>query len=385
MSALASTICAASGQPADPAFARLSATAGEGGADRLDLRAPVVDAADDEDMDGEEAGSALFAVTIPDTAARDRLDKALAQLVPEAAGLTRSRLQALIGEGRVALGQPGGQTIDDTSYRVKPGQVFQISVPAPEPAVPVAQDIPLTIVYEDDDLLVIDKAAGMVVHPAAGNPDGTLVNALLHHCGDRLSGIGGVRRPGIVHRLDKDTSGLMVVAKSDRAHSGLSAQFADRTLSRTYQAVVWGSPAVGQGEVEGNVGRHPTDRKRMAVVGKGGKPALTRWRVLSRYGLLAAHVECKLATGRTHQIRVHMAEIGHPLVGDPLYGKARPTGALGARLKEATPAAQAGLLGFRRQALHAKDIAFRHPVSGEMLGFSSALPADLAGLIFSLE
>ncbi|WP_244909603.1 RluA family pseudouridine synthase [Nitrospirillum viridazoti] len=385
MSALASTICAASGQPADPAVARFSAMAGEGGADRLDLGAPVVDGAEDEELEGEEAGCALIAVTIPDTAARDRLDKALAQLVPEAAGLTRSRLQALIGEGRVALGQPGGQTIDDASYRVKPGQVFQIAVPAPEPAVPVAQDIPLTIVFEDDDLLVIDKPAGMVVHPAAGNPDGTLVNALLFHCGERLSGIGGVRRPGIVHRLDKDTSGLMVVAKTDRAHAGLSAQFADRTLSRTYHAVVWGSPATGEGEIEGNIGRHPTDRKRMAVVSKGGKPALTRWRTLARYGLLAAHVECKLATGRTHQIRVHMAQIGHPLVGDPLYGKARPTGALGARLKEATPDAQAQLLGFRRQALHAKDIAFRHPVSGDMVAFTSDLPADLAGLIFSLE
>ncbi|WP_442943612.1 RluA family pseudouridine synthase [Nitrospirillum sp. BR 11752] len=385
MSALASTICAAPGQPADTAFARPGAAAGEGGADRLDLGAPVVDGAEDEDLEGEETGCTLLAVTIPDTAARDRLDKALAQLAPETASLTRSRLQALIGEGRVTLDQPGGQTIDDASYRVKPGQVFHISVPAPEAAVPMAQDIPLTIVFEDDDLLVIDKPAGMVVHPAAGNPDGTLVNALLFRCGERLSGIGGVRRPGIVHRLDKDTSGLMVVAKTDRAHTGLSAQFADRTLSRTYHAVVWGAPAEAQGEIEGNIGRHPTDRKRMAVVSKGGKPALTRWRVLARHGLLSTHVECKLATGRTHQIRVHMAQIGHPLVGDPLYGKARPTGALGARLKEASAAAQAGLLGFRRQALHAKDIAFRHPVSGGMLAFTSDLPADLAGLISSLE
>lgn len=350
---------------------------------------------DEDDGELEAAIALVLPVTVPEAAARDRLDRVLALTVPPladaltdpalkaaAAGLSRSRLKALIDEGRVSL---GGQTINDPSYRVKGGQVFLLSVPAPEPAVPQAQNLPLSVIYEDDHLLVIDKAAGMVVHPAAGNPDGTLVNALLGYCGDRLSGIGGVRRPGIVHRLDKDTSGLMVVAKTDQAHAGLSAQFADRTLSRTYRAVVRGAPTLAAGSIEGNIGRHPSDRKRMAVVTHGGKPALTHWRVLARYGEagqppVAAQVECKLATGRTHQIRVHMAQIGLPLIGDPLYGRTTPV-----RQKDAPEAVRVAIAGFPRQALHAKDIAFRHPATGEMMHFSTELPADLVQLTATLE
>jgi len=324
---------------------------------------------------GEATGGGCHRVEIG--SAGDRLDKALADGLAQVGGLSRSRLKALIEQGRVAT---GGQTIVDASYRVKHGQVFTVDVPAAEPAVPIPQDIPLTILFEDEDLLVVDKPAGLVVHPAAGNADGTLVNALLHHCGDRLSGIGGVRRPGIVHRLDKDTSGLMVVAKTDRAHQGLSAQFGDRTLSRTYQAVVWGMPEPREGEVEGNIGRHPTDRKRMAVVTHGGKPALTLYRVLRPLGIQAALVECRLMTGRTHQIRVHMAQVGHPLLGDALYGKVR-----NARVARLSAAAQGALTDLGRQALHAMRIEFVHPVTSRRLSFVSPLPDDILHLIHRLE
>ncbi|MFC7333226.1 RluA family pseudouridine synthase [Rhodocista pekingensis] len=308
--------------------------------------------------------------------AGDRLDKVLSDALA-GAGLSRSRLRSLIDQGCVSS---GGETIDDASRRVKPGQIVEVLVPAAEPAVPLPQAIPLAIVHEDDELLVIDKAAEMVVHPAAGNPDGTLVNALLAHCGDRLSGIGGVRRPGIVHRLDKGTSGLLVAAKTDRAHQGLTAQFADRSLSRTYLAVVWGVPAAREGVIEGNIGRHPADRKRMAVLSRGGKPAVTRYRVVRSFGLLASLVECKLLTGRTHQIRVHMAHLGHPLVGDPLYGRLRPP-----RKGTAPEPVLRALAGFPRQALHAAALEFRHPASDLKQGFTAALPEDLAGLIQGLE
>src|SRR3954451_13636951 len=233
------------------------------------------------DFDGEPLG-----FTVAEADQGERLDKLLAGGLD---GLSRSRIRSLIDQGRVSS---LGRTITDASMRVKPGQTFEVVVPEPEPAEPEPQDIPLTITYEDDDLLVIDKTAGMVVHPAAGNADGTLVNALLHYCGDRLSGIGGVRRPGIVHRLDKDTSGLMVVAKTDRAHAALAAQFEHRTLSRTYLAVVHGVPHPAEGEIAGAIGRCPTDRQRMAVVTGGGKPALTRYRVVRRFGAAAALVQC---------------------------------------------------------------------------------------------
>ncbi|HYD31226.1 MAG TPA: RluA family pseudouridine synthase [Azospirillaceae bacterium] len=333
---------------------------------------------DDELLDEEEkavAASGLLTVTMAPEAARERLDKALAAALPS---LSRSRLKALLDEGRV---RADGRTITDASSRVKPGQIVTVDVPEPEPALPEPEDLPLTIVHEDEDVLVIDKAAGMVVHPAAGNWCGTLVNALLFHCAARLSGIGGVRRPGIVHRLDKDTSGLMVVAKNDRAHRDLTSQFADRTCSRTYLAVVWGMPPA-QGEIAGNIGRSPTNRKRMAVLPRGGKPAITRYRVVRRFGAAAALVECKLLTGRTHQIRVHMTHIGHPLVGDPLYGRGTRRSTRGQAIPE--PATQA-LVGFPRQALHAAAIEFRHPGTGSLIGFSSNLPNDVQELVTTLE
>jgi len=249
------------------------------------------------DLEGEP-----LSLAVADHDRGERLDKLLAGGLD---GLSRSRIRALIDQGRVLL---DGRTITDASLRVKPGQTFDVFVPEPEPALPQPQDIPLNVEFEDDDLLVIDKPAGLVVHPAAGNADGTLVNALLWYCGERLSGIGGVRRPGIVHRLDKETSGLMVVAKNDLAHGGLAAQFADRTLSRTYQAVVAGTPCPAKGEITGNIGRSSADRKKMAIV-SGGKPALTRYRTLRTFGTAAALVECTLATGRTHQIRVHMTHV----------------------------------------------------------------------------
>jgi len=331
---------------------------------------------DDDDLPVEDGAGSSDSVTcgrhhvrIPAEGAGDRLDKALADALG-GAGLSRSRLKSLIDQGLVAT---GGQTINDASHRVKPGQDYVVTVPESVPALPVPQPIPLDILYEDAELLVIDKPAGMVVHPAAGNADGTLVNALLAHCGARLSGIGGVRRPGIVHRLDKDTSGLMVVAKTDKAH---------RSLSRTYQALVWGGPAAREGTVETWIGRHPTDRKRMAVLPQGGKPAITDYRVRRAYGQGPALsvVECRLRTGRTHQIRVHMAHIGCPLVGDPLYGRVRSP-----KTKAVPEPARGALVGFARQALHAEALEFTHPATGERMRFTSPLPNDIRQLADILE
>ena len=247
--------------------------------------------------------------TVPRAEDRARLDRLLADHVP---ALSRSRLKNLIETGRVSI---AGETITEPGYRVKPGQAVTLVIPPPTDETPRAQAIPLQIAYEDDDLIVVDKPAGLVVHPAPGNPDRTLVNALLAHCGASLSGIGGVRRPGIVHRLDKDTSGLMVAAKHDAAHQGLSAQFATRRLSRTYNAVVWGVPRPGEGRIEGAIGRDTRNRKRMAVRQSGGKPAVTRYRVLQSSAALWSLVECRLETGRTHQIRVHMAHTRPPARG----------------------------------------------------------------------
>ncbi len=299
--------------------------------------------------------------------AGQRLDKAIA----EASGLSRQRVQALMAEGRVVL---DGVPAKHASLKLSGGETYVISVPEAAPAAALAQDIPLNVVFEDEHLIVVDKPAGLVVHPAAGNPDGTLVNALLHHCKGQLSGIGGVARPGIVHRIDKDTSGLLVVAKTDKAHEGLAAQFADHSIVRAYLAVVAGHPAPPAGTVTGAIGRSSRDRKKMAMVDEGrGKHAVTHYRTLKLLGE-AASVECRLETGRTHQARVHMSSIGHPLLGDPVYGRSS------ARLRPALAAAN-----FARQALHAAELGFIHPVTQEKIRFVSELPADMRKLIDALD
>ncbi|MFQ5776121.1 MAG: RluA family pseudouridine synthase [Kiloniellaceae bacterium] len=321
------------------------------------------------------AGARTYEITAGEAEAGQRLDRLLAARLP---AISRTRLKALIEGGRVTS---GGETIVEPAYRVKPGQTFAIFVPEPAPAAPEAQAIALDIVYEDAHLIVLDKPAGMVVHPAPGNPDRTLVNALLAHCGAGLAGIGGVRRPGIVHRLDKDTSGLMVVAKTEEAYRGLAKMFAAREVERAYRAVVWGVPEPRAGEIAGNIGRSPRNRKKMAVLRRGGKPARTRYRVLKDLaGGLASLVECRLLSGRTHQIRVHMAAKGHPVLGDPLYGRA------GQGRRDRLPqAARAALEALDRQALHAKSLAFPHPATGAALRFESELPQDVKNLITFLE
>lgn len=306
-------------------------------------------------------------LTLDDALSGLRLDRALATAVPD---LSRVRIQGLIAEGHVLR---DGVAVTDAAAKARPGQMIVITLPPAVAAEPEPQDIPLDIVFEDSEMLVIDKPAGLVVHPGAGNPDRTLVNALLAHCGDQLSGIGGVRRPGIVHRLDKDTSGLMVVAKTDRAHAALAAQLQARTLKRVYNAVVWGRPTPSAGRIEGNIGRDPRDRQRMAMLAGGGRPAVTHYRVLQPLKD-ATLVECRLETGRTHQIRVHMAHLGHPLVGDPLYGARR--------LPKTAPAEARQ---FPRQALHAAQISFVHPLTGGTMSFASHLPDDLTALIDALR
>jgi len=307
-----------------------------------------------------------------------RLDRYLAARL---AGLSRARLKVLIENGHVRV---DGATISEADYRVKQGQHLAVFVPQPVSAVPLGQAIALDVVYEDADLIVIDKPAGLVVHPAPGNPDRTLVNALIAHCGDQLSGIGGVRRPGIVHRLDKDTSGLLVAAKNDNAHQALAAQFADHSIERSYVAVVWGVPRQTKGRIEGNIGRDKHNRKKMAVVERGGKAAVTHYRVLRRLGDRAAIVACRLETGRTHQIRVHLATLGHSVIGDPVYGgRARRRHDPGRR-GLAEPA-QDFLAAFGRQALHAKTLGFRHPRHPEDIRFESEIPPDINALIGFLE
>jgi 23S rRNA pseudouridine1911/1915/1917 synthase len=303
-----------------------------------------------------------------------RLDRVLARRLPS---LSRTRLKRLIIEGRV---EAAGAALRDPSFKVRPGQDFVVLLPEAETAIPPAQEIPLAIRFEDAHLIVIDKPAGMVVHPAPGNPDRTLVNALLAHCGDTLLGIGGVRRPGIVHRLDKDTSGLIVVAKTESAHQALSRDFARRRIDRAYAAFVWGVPTPPVGEIAGNIGRSPKNRKKMAVLGEGrGKPAITRYRVVRAYKQAAALLECRLATGRTHQIRVHLAHSGHPLIGDPVYGTRA------GRIVARSGPLSARIAAFPRQALHARLLGFDHPAGRGRLVFESALPSDLRELQNFLE
>ena len=309
-----------------------------------------------------------------------RLDRVLAGTLGD---LSRARIQQLLSEGRVTR---DGATIKDANHRVKGGDIFQIFVPPAAEARPRGQDIPLDVVYEDKDLIVIEKPAGLVVHPAAGNPDSTLVNALIAHCGDSLMGIGGEARPGIVHRLDKDTSGLLVAAKTERAMTSLAKQFANHTIERAYNAVVWGVPRAPDGVIEGQIGRSPFDRKRMAVLRGGGKLARTRYRVLEIFGAdarpLASLIECRLETGRTHQIRVHLTHLGHPLIGDPTYGRARQAPRPKTTEEEVAFATAAG---FPRQALHAFVLGFQHPSLHKTMRFESPWPSDFAGLVEALR
>jgi 23S rRNA pseudouridine1911/1915/1917 synthase len=310
---------------------------------------------------GDSAGETLTGTL----ASAGRLDKALA----EASGLSRERIKALIAEGMVTL---AGASIPSPSAKAQGGEAFSIHLPPPADAQASPQDIPVTIAYEDEHLIVVDKPAGLVVHPAAGNPDGTLVNALLHHCRGQLSGIGGVARPGIVHRIDKDTSGLLVVAKSDAAHEGLARQFADHSIERLYQAIVNGHPQPASGTIDARIGRSDANRKKMAVLAKDssrGKHAVTHYEVTRKLAGCAL-VACRLQTGRTHQVRVHLASIGHALLGDPLYGRSNA---------QVRPVLQE--LRFHRQALHAALLGFIHPVSGEHLSFSSVVPSDMRELI----
>jgi 23S rRNA pseudouridine1911/1915/1917 synthase len=325
--------------------------------------------------------------TVQDQDQGTRLDRFL---VAQADDLSRARIQALIKDGQVSV---NGAAVISPKHRVQPGDDIGLDLPAPEPAEPEPENIPLDIVYEDDDIIVIDKPAGMVVHPAAGNWTGTLVNALLAHCGNTLSGIGGVRRPGIVHRLDKDTSGLIVVAKNDRAHRGLKAQFSDhgRTgpLLREYEVLVWGAPLPPLGSINAPIARHPTNRLKYTVAPARGREAVTHYRTLAKYSLpdaaskdktVAARLACRLETGRTHQIRVHMAHIGHPVIGDPLYA----TG-FSNRVAALPEKARSAILSLDGQALHAAKLGFEHPVTGAYLSFTSGSPRDMRDVIAALS
>jgi 23S rRNA pseudouridine1911/1915/1917 synthase len=319
------------------------------------------DDAGDDDFD-------ILTVTLDAAAAGVRLDKALAEVAPN---LSRGRIQALIAQGLVSR---EGAVLRDASAKAAAGD-YALMIPPLEPAEPVAQAIPLVVLYEDADLIVIDKPAGMAVHPGPGTPDATLVNALLHHCGASLSGIGGVARPGIVHRLDKDTSGVLVAAKSDAAHRGLAALFARHDIDREYVALTRGAPSPARGTIEGRIARSAHDRKKMALVRTGGREAVTHYRTVRAFGPadrpLAARLACRLETGRTHQIRVHLASRGTPVLGDAVYGSGPPAQAVRAAMAEA---------GLRRQALHAAMLGFVHPVSGTAMRFESPLPADMAAL-----
>lgn len=325
----------------------------------------------DDDLPLASAGE-THALVLTEEMAGDRLDRALLPLLPD---LSRARLQALINDGHLSH---DGQTLSDGKHKARAG-LYRLFVPAPVSAIPEAQKLPLEVLYEDAHLIVVNKPAGMAAHPAPGTADGTLVNALLFHCGESLSGIGGVLRPGIVHRLDKDTSGVMVAAKSDAAHRGLSELFSRHDIDRAYEALVRGAPKTSSGTVTTRIGRSPHDRKKMAVLKSGGREAITHYRTLDSFGgdkPAAARVRCTLETGRTHQIRVHMAYLGCPCLGDPVYGSGAPHKAVAEALKTRS---------FARQALHAAHLGFVHPVTGERLAFEAPLPADMADLLSALK
>ena len=325
-------------------------------------------ASEEEDEVVEGEGASLLVIDLPPEAAVGRLDKALAARLPD---LSRARLQALIAERRLSR---DGRIVIDASSRAVAGE-YALEVPAPVAAEPQPEPIPLKVLFEDAHLIVVDKPAGMAMHPAPGSETGTLVNALLAHCGASLSGIGGVARPGIVHRIDKETSGVVVAAKTDAAHQGLSALFASHDIDRVYVALTRGAPQPRKGTIEGAIARSPSDRKKMALARTGGRHAITHYAVERAFGPaekpLAARVACRLETGRTHQIRVHLASKGAPCLGDPVYGSGQPAAPVRAAIAEA---------GLTRQALHAAVLGFRHPVTGETLRFESPLPPDMARL-----
>jgi 23S rRNA pseudouridine1911/1915/1917 synthase len=344
---------------------------------------------EDDAVDDIRDGGHRLQFTLDETDAGQRLDRVLAV---RHADFSRSRWQALIKEGAVLDSTPGrpGKVLEDAGHRVKHGDALTITLPAAAPPEPLGEDIPLTVVFEDAHLIVIDKPAGLVVHPGAGHHTGTLVNALIHHCGASLSGIGGVKRPGIVHRLDMDTSGLLVVAKTDAAHQGLSAQFqshgADGRLVRSYSAICWGIPTLAKGVIEAALARSHINRTKIAVVRPAaGRHAVTHYVVTEAFAdsgnrPIASLLDLQLETGRTHQIRVHMAHINHPLLGDATYGAGFNT-----RATRLGPAGQAALTALDRQALHARVLGFEHPVTGKALRFESALPADMAALLAALQ
>ena len=337
----------------------------------------------DNSLDDPLEFEADFSLTIDAADAGKRLDATLAAHLDT---LSRNRVQVLIRAGEVTV---GGAKIVELKFKVNEGDVVMLTMPEPDDPEPQGEDIPLSVVHEDEHLIVVDKPAGLVVHPGPGNWSGTLVNALIHHCGDSLSGIGGVKRPGIVHRLDKETSGLLVVAKTDEAHQGLAAQFADhgRTgpLERAYSAIVWGAPSGLKGTIDANLARSSVNRQKIAVVKTGGREAITHWQVKERFGnkdqpALASLVECRLETGRTHQIRVHMAHIGFPLIGDPDYGSGFKT-----KVNRLPEPLKTTVSGFHRQALHAGLLAFEHPVNKETLRFETPYPADFECLFHGLQ
>ena len=304
-------------------------------------------------------------LTIDETQAGERLDRVLAAAFGD---LSRTRLKQLIEQGNVSA---GARVLSDPAHRVKPGTAIALEIPPPESVDIRGQAMDLPVVYEDAHLIVIDKPRGLVVHPAAGNRDGTLVNALIAHCGESLRGIGGELRPGIVHRIDKDTTGLMVAAKTEQAHRSLGKQFAAHAIERAYLALVWGVPRAREGTIEGNIGRSPLNRQKMTVLHTGGKPARTHYKVLKTFGQTAALVECRLETGRTHQVRVHMSHIGHPLIGDPVYGRPRSVPGLS--------------ITIGGQALHAAVLGFQHPATHKPLKFNSEPPPDFTQLCLDLD